>query len=153
MKKTSRRGGKRPGAGRKPKWDFWFKFKIGQECEILFRDAEARALQRANDHTFNADSELKHLWRTPARIPIKRRKAYIASDLFKYHQEEIETELKFLAEGIDAEGPAQRVVQIRYRARRGTRKAIIKQIAEKHSLTENQVDNLWQAYRRFEKSI
>jgi len=39
------------------------------------------------------------------------------------------------------------------RPRRGTRKAIIEQIAIKYSLTENQVDNFWQAYRRFEKSI
>ena len=46
-----------------------------------------------------------------------------------------------------------RVFSLPVRPRRGTRKAIIEQIAIKYSLTENQVDNFWQSYRRFEKSI
>ena len=44
-----------------------------------------------------------------------------------------------------------RLFHLRTRPPRGTRIAIIKQLAQKYSLSENQVDNFWQLYRRFER--
>ena len=125
--------------------------KIGQECEILFRAEEKKTLDRAKDHAFNADSELKHLWRTPARIPVSKRKEFLKSDLYSHHQENIEAELKFLDGNIFSDNSPPRIVRIRCKPPRGTRKKIIAQIANEHGLKLNQVDNLWQAYRRFER--
>ena len=113
---------------------------------------EKKTLDRAKDHAFNADSELKHLWRTPARIPVSKRRGFLKSDLYSHHQENIEAELKFLAGNIFSDNSPPHIIRIRCKPPRGTRKKIIAQIADEHGLKLNQVDNLWQAYRRFERS-
>ena len=48
--------------------------------------------------------------------------------------------------------PASRLLKIPTKPPRGSRLRVISEIAEKYSLTAKQVDNLWQEYRRFERS-
>ena len=153
MNKTSKPGGERPGAGRKPKWDFWFKFKIGQECEILFRDAAKRRLADEEQKLLSERSNLSQELNRAQAVDVGNRSEWLqeedGGDQYLY---DIEGEIEQLNKSCKNENLENRLFFLPARPMRGTRKAIIKQIAAKYSLTKNQVDNLWQAYRRFEKS-
>ena len=51
MTNSKKHGGKRKGAGRKPKWDPLFKLRVGQDCENLFRQEEELAKKRQLTNT------------------------------------------------------------------------------------------------------
>lgn len=157
MKKISGRGGKRLGAGRKQNWDFWFRLKIGQECEALFRDAAQRRLADEKQKLHNEQSDLSHELARAQAVEIEERSKWLQEEVEEdggdRYLSDIESEIEQLNAYYENDNPKNRLFSLPARPRRGTREAIIKRIAAKHSLTENQVDNLWQAYRRFEKSI
>ena len=137
MKKADKRGGRRPGAGRKRKWDFWFRIQIGQDCENLL--TEQSGLSKEFPRAQNVEVELRSKW-------LEQEDG--GDQYFWDVTGEIE-QLNIIYKNPNLEN---RVFSLPVRPIRGTRKAIIEQIAIKYTLTENQVDNLWQAYRRFEKS-
>jgi hypothetical protein len=51
------------------------------------------------------------------------------------------------------EGTAPRVFKVPTKPPRGTRQRIIKEVAKEYDLAESVVDNLWKAYRRFEREL
>jgi len=69
MSNSNKHGGKRKGAGRKPKWDPLFKLRVGQDCESLFRQEEEVAKKKAIDEHFRTDSDLSELWRSVVLAP------------------------------------------------------------------------------------
>ena len=142
-------GGKRKGAGRKRKWDYGFKFEIGQACEALHRAEIQQAVEKQKEDLTNQQTELQYFWQKINSIPVHKRSLFRKSELFDDHQANIAAELDLLAVGDAEEVP--RVFHLEAKAPRGTRKRIIKQIAEQFGLSTKQVDNLWQAYRRFER--
>ena len=153
MKKTSQRGGFRPNAGRHRKWSFEVIIEIGQECEILFRDAAKRRLADEKQKLLSERSNLSQELDRAQAIDVGKRSEWLqeedGGDQYLY---DIEGEIEQLNKSCKNENLENRLFFLPARPMRGTRKAIIEQIAAKYSLTENQVDNLWQAYRRFEKS-
>ena len=58
MTSCDRHGGKRRGAGRKPKWDPLFKLRLGQDCERLFREASKEALNQNKGKILNEETHL-----------------------------------------------------------------------------------------------
>ena len=142
-------GGKREGAGREPKWDFLTKVKIGQECEALQRQKELKSFK---NNVVKEFPDLVYLWENVHHIDVKHRKDWLLSEDREQHQLDLQEELVTLNLIKKNPSPQNRFFKIPKKAPKGTRKAICKIIAQKYSLDEKQVDNIWQFYRRFERS-
>ena len=152
MTNSKKHGGKRKGAGRKPKWDLLFKLRVGQDCESLFRQEEELAKKKAIDEHFSTETDIKNVWDKVHKIPIPRRSNWLKSEAGDQHISDIEEELETLRATTANISPASRLLKIPTKPPRGSRLRIISEIAEKYSLSAKQVDNLWQEYRRFERS-
>ena len=154
MKKADKRGGRRPGAGRKRKWDFWFRLQIGQDCENLYRKAIEKKFAEEQRTLLTKHSRLSIEFQRAQDVEVELRSEWLeqedGGDQYLWDVVGEIEQLNIIYKNQDLEN---RVFSLPVRPRRGTRKAIIKQIAAKYSPTANQVDNLWQAYRRFEKSM
>ena len=142
-------GGKREGAGREPKWDILTKVKIGQECEVMQKKEELKTFKT---NVLKEFPDLNYLWDNASQIDVKHRKDWLLSEDGEQHQLDVQEELVTL--NLIEENPSSqnRLFKISKKAPKGTRKAICKTIAEKYSLNEQQVDNIWQFYRRFERA-
>lgn len=141
-------GGKRRGAGRPSKWDFLFIVEVGQACEKLNRKAIEESWERQKHDLFSQQTEIDWHWAKIKKVPPRERRQFLESEAFEFHSQDIDEELKMLAG--KKGGEVNRVVQLKAKAPRGTRKDILEQIAQTFGLTTRQVDNMWQAYRRFE---
>jgi hypothetical protein len=154
MKKADKRGGRRPGAGRKRKWDCWFRLKVGQDCEKLFRKAIETKFAEEQRILLTEQSGLSKELPKAQDVEVELRSGWLEQeDGGDQYLWDVAAEIEQLNIVYKNQNLENRVFSLPVRPRRGTRKAIIEQIAIKYSLTENQVDNFWQAYRRFEKSI
>jgi len=154
MKKADKRGGRRPGAGRKRKWDCWFRLKVGQDCEKLFREAIETKFAEEQRILLTEHSRLSKEFPRAQDVEVEFRSEWLEQeDGGDQYLWDVVGEIEQLNIIYKNQNLENRVFSLPVRPRRGTRKAIIEQIAIKYTLTENQVDNLWQAYRRFEKSI
>jgi len=154
MKKADKRGGRRPGAGRKRKWDCWFRLKVGQDCEKLFREAIETKFAEEQRILLTEQSGLSKELPKAQDVEVELRSGWLEQeDGGDQYLWDVAAEIEQLNIVYKNQNLENRVFSLPVRPRRGTRKAIIEQIAIKYSLTENQVDNFWQAYRRFEKSI
>jgi hypothetical protein len=154
MKKADKRGGRRPGAGRKRKWDCWFRLKVGQDCEKLFRKAIETKFAEEQRILLTEQSGLSKELPKAQDVEVELRSGWLEQeDGGDQYLWDVAAEIEQLNIVYKNPNLENRVFSLPVRPRRGTRKAIIEQIAIKYSLTENQVDNFWQAYRRFEKSI
>ena len=141
-------GGKRRGAGRPHKWSFWFIVEVGQACETLNREAVERSLKRQKDDLIKQQTDLEQLFSKVNKCPPGERRQFLNSEEFEAHSHDIIEELKTLAG--KKGGEVNRVIQLKAKAPRGTRTKILQQVAKTFGLTTKQVDNMWQAYRRFE---
>ena len=153
MANSKKHGGKRKGAGRKPKWDPLFKLRVGQDCESLFRQEEELAKKKAIDEHFSTETDIKNVWDKVHKIPIPQRSHWLKSEGSEQHISDIEEELETLRAVSANISPASRLLKVPTKPPRGSRLRIISEIAEKYSLSAKQVDNLWQEYRRFERSL
>ena len=162
-KKNSGHGGKRLGAGRPKKFDVFFMIKVGADCERMLAEARAGVAQtHLVDLTANA-SDIKLYWDEANRIPIAERGAFLGSELGQMYLFDVAIERAALLNDILAETQSRdeklveyesvggAVVSLKNKVPKGTRTLILKRAANKYDLTENQADNLWQAYRRFLK--
>ncbi len=151
----NRHGGARSGAGRRRKWTFDHVLSIGQACEIKWREASQKAVQARLAALPNAN-EIAALLDGVAKIPPSDRKRWL-KDGYDDHVGDLEGWLheragtKFDERTATFEGEAPRVVTVSTKPARGSRKRIIQEVAVEFAITESAVDNLWQAYRRFER--
>lgn len=141
-------GGKRRGAGRPKKWDFSFVVKVGQACEKLNRKAIEESLDQQKNDLFRQQTELEWHWAEVNKVPPSKRRQFLKSEEFEAHSQDIIEEMIMLAGNIG--GEVNRVVQLKAKAPPGTRKGILAQVGKTFGLSTKQVDNIWQAYRRFE---
>ena len=136
---------------------------VGADCEKMLAEARAEVAQAdLLDLTTNA-SEIKIYWNRAKRIPIAERSKFLESELGEAYRSHVAIERAallndFLAGTRSRDGNSEEygpvggaVVSLKNKAPKGTRTLILKRAATKYDLTENQVDNLWQAYRRFLK--
>ena len=103
MKKTSRRGGKRPGAGRKPKWDPSFLAKVVGSCDELFVEITKNFQISEKNRLITHETELEFLWRQVNALPVSRRTEFLSSEAYKIHSEFIDAEIHMLASVINME--------------------------------------------------
>lgn len=148
-------GGARRGAGRPLKWTFDDIFTVGQACEAEWR----RAAQDAVEVRLSAlpkAAEIRSLQEASRNIPLEQRRAWLAGDAFDDHHHDIEALLharaktSFDDDTATFERTAPRGVRVSAQPFRGSRKRIIAGAALRFQLSESQVDNLWQRYRRIE---
>lgn len=150
MSQRSTHGGKREGAGRKPKWPFFFKIDVGQACERLWRETMEKADQASRSEMFSEKSELAVYWRKAAQVPVAERKEWRDSEEGKLHHDDVEIELSALSPEQPENQPVPRIVQISRKPPRGSRKRITEAVAREFGILPQQVDNIWQQYRKFE---
>ena len=157
-------GGRRAGAGRKVKFDFFFMLEVGAACEERLLEAQNSVKANSRLYLFNEVSDLQSLWNKADQVPVSKRTAWLESDAFEDHQADIEEErMAIRSETASAAEGAQKAAEhtpngsgggvdqlAKIPVPRGTRRRIIKEVAALYNLTENQVDNLWQQKRRFE---
>lgn len=150
-------GGKRNGAGRPLKLSFWFKIEVGQTCETLHRQAQDAALRRRHDKLISEETELKSIWSKANSIPVPLRRQWLQGkgnnqleEGYEQHLNDVSEEIKEMNKNLGGKNPTSRLVSLRNTPPKGTRSQILAKVAKKFSLTTKQVDNIWQAYRRFE---
>jgi hypothetical protein len=119
-------GGKRAGAGRKPKWSFDDVLAVGQMCEARWRAAEVAEFEKNNATMFSEQS-----------------------DITSHQVSDMEVELECLNEQLSGAPTQNPVFSISKKPPRGTRKKVLEEVAAKFCITVKQADNLWQEYRRF----
>lgn len=146
-------GGKRKGAGRKPKWSFDDVLKVGQACEVRFRKVINAEFENRKSALFSNDViELKRAFDGSRSILKEDRQEWLKDENGgAQHHADVEEELATLNATMEGTDPKNRVFQIVGKAPKGTRSRIIKIVAEEYGLQTTQVDNLWQRYRRFER--
>jgi len=144
-------GGKRAGAGRKPKWSFDDVLAVGQMCEGRWREAEAAAFIKNKAVKFSDQSDITSVRRSANAVSIPERRPWRKSDDGEGHRADMEVEIESLNEETFGEPSQNRLFSVSNKPPRGTRKAILEEAATKFHTTVNQADNLWQAYRRFER--
>lgn len=149
----SKHGGYRPGAGRPRKWTFDDILTVGQACEVAWREAKAFAFEAEKTRLFQKETDIQSLWDEAQRVPVRLRKGWHDSEDGEAHRADVETELHMLNGTPDSLDPPARRIRIVSRPPRGTRKRIIAEVARRFSMTESATDNLWQAYRRFEREL
>jgi len=158
LSKNSGHGGARSGAGRPRKHDFWEMLTIGQDCETRWRGESKLAIEAGLSRLSHADN-IRTLQEGAQAIPVSQRKAWLAGDGYDDHRGDIEAFLHdragtpFSDESGNYLGAAPRLVTVSAKPPRGTRKRIISEVATFSGLSESAVDNLWQAYRRFEREL
>lgn len=151
-------GGRRAGSGRPRKWSFFEVLNIGQACEVKWREASKGALSARYDALPRA-AEITALYDGARAIPVEKRAQWVKSDAFEDHVLDLESHLHAQSETpFDYEsgtymGAAPRLVRLSTKPFKGTRERIIQEVASANGLSPSQVDNLWQAYRRLERSI
>ena len=153
MSGGNKHGGKRKGAGAKQKWDLFFKLEVGQACEELIRNSEKLAMRREKCELFESMTDLTDVWDRLNMVPIYQRSDWLKSEAGDQHRSDMEDELETLRAVTANISPNSRLLKLSITPPRGTRSSIILAIAEKYFLSAKQVDNLWQEYRRFERSL
>lgn len=151
MKKTSRHGGKRPGAGRKPKWDQSFLAKVVVTCDELFEETAKNFQISEKKRLIEHETELEHLWSRVNAIPISRRKEFLSSDVYEIHSEYIDAEIDLLASDKKLNRNvlvSGRLMSIDGKPPHGTIQKIINAVAKQYSLKPKEVENAWGAHRR-----
>ena len=120
---------------------------------IVWRREAKTALEAQLDRLFSVDSDIQSLWDAAQRVPVANRRQWFEGDEGETHRADIETELHWLTGTNDEANPPPRLMNVTAKPKRGTRKGIIAEIARQFGMTESAVDNLWQAYRRFEREL
>lgn len=102
---------------------------------------------------FEHQTELAYHRKRVDNLTLEKRKELANTDLLQFHRENIEAELKLLKPFDAMDQKAPRLFRISKRPPKGARSKVIAQAARIFKLKPSQVNNIWQKYRRFEKSI
>lgn len=149
-------GGARRGAGRPIKWGIDCVLSVGQACEESWCQSLALHTKSALERRSIIESELQYFWSEANRIPVRLRRQWIESYKGQIHRDDFKKELLMLSDmpstGVE-EGVELGVHRVVAKPPKGTRKRIVAEVAKQFDLPEKTVDNLWQAYRRFEKEV
>ena len=107
-------GGKRKGAGRKPKWSFDDVIRIGQACEVHFRAVvHAEFEKRKNALISNEVTDLEDLFQNAQSIPVEDRQEWLKDEHGgAQHLADVEEELATLNATMEGTDPNNRVFQI-----------------------------------------
>jgi hypothetical protein len=154
------RGGKRRGAGRPPKLDYYQKLWVGSFCEVEWR----KAIKEKLEYTIRNDPSMEG-YRAEiskqAQIPERNRAAYLNSEAFSRRQYDIETELRDASNwDMNDERNAPRLREYRITKPQGLQPEIIcrarEQIKQRYgilNISDPTLRKCWDEFRKFEKSL
>jgi len=140
------RGGKREGAGRKPRLRFLERMRVGARCQHLWREAyEANARAALSEQTEIVRDE----WDVARAMPIRDRKAWMQSPEFTQYLCDVQISLQE-SQGLSEDQEPARIVRVEpVRPKIGKR--IITQVAGEYSETERMIERCWEEFRKFER--
>jgi hypothetical protein len=147
------RGGKRPGAGRKPRLTELERLRVGALCERLHRNERQAALSEdIREATYNVQDEFND--GIISQIPLSKRKEFAESEIGQIFQDEVRFALA-LDQGLSPEEAEEahppRQLHVSSRRPKGVRREIISAVAESLSIPEWLVDECWQDFRWYQK--
>lgn len=150
-------GGARRGSGRPRKWLLKDVLKIGQACQEMWEKASQQAVKTRI--AAKRKHEINSLYDSAKKIRVPERKAWLESEAFEEYRGDLEgwfhkeAGTPFNYETGEYERDAPRHIFVSNKPFRGTRKRIIAENAVRFDLSESEVDNLWQSYRRFLQEV
>jgi hypothetical protein len=141
MSSSRNHGGKREGAGRKPV-DLDLVMKVGR----AFRELQKREIARKWRSSVEEKTSIDEYHRWINQIPVRERKAFLHSSRYLEHSESMDAELEAYGQPVNSEGKPSRLVSA---ARLyGCNEQIRGEVAEAFGISEVQVKNYVQKYRR-----
>ena len=142
------RGGRRPGAGRKPKMSLLKRIGIGGRCEREWRGLIAKRL----DAKARAESpEYFEEVQRAREVPVSERRRWLEEN-GELHSYDVDAALR--ADQGTGDDPPSRYMRVTVkRPKGGERRAIIKKIAAETGLSESAVDRCWKEFRAVEKDL
>ena len=141
MSSSRNHGGKREGAGRKPV-DLDLVMKVGR----AFRELQKREIARKWRSSVEEKTSIDEYHRWINQIPVRERKAFLHSSRYLEHSESMDAELEAYGQPVNSEGKPSRLVSA---ARLyGCNEQIRREVAEAFGISEVQVKNYVQKYRR-----
>jgi DNA-directed RNA polymerase specialized sigma24 family protein len=146
MSNNRNHGGKRERAGRKPV-DLDLVMKVGR----AFRDFQKREINKKWRSLIEEKTNIDEYHRLINEIPVNERKAFLQSSDYLEHSTAMDAELKAFGQPINSDRKPSRLVAA---ARLyGCNEQIRKEVAEAFGISEVQVKNYVQKYRRiFERT-
>lgn len=161
------RGGRRPGAGRKPGRTLGLmeRLRIGGRCEKLWRDA---CEESATAELATKTGEAQRQWGKAQSVPVGERRAWLEGRVsvswkgqeltYEDYREDVRSALQ-QDQGIDLESDDEptRVITVTPKRPKGLRKEIIWRVASEETerraieISERKVESYWKEFRRFEK--
>jgi hypothetical protein len=140
MSSSRNHGGKREGAGRKPV-DLDLVMEVGRAFRELQKREMARKWRSSKEKT---DIDEYHRWIN--QIPVSERKAFLHSSDYLEHSISMDAELEAYGQPVNSDGKPSRLVSA---ARLyGCNEQIRREVAEAFGISEVQVKNYVQKYRR-----
>ena len=141
MSSSRNHGGKREGAGRKPV-DLDLVMKVGR----AFRELQKREIARKWRSSVEEKTSIDEYHRWINQIPVRERKAFLHSSRYLEHSESMDAELEAYGQPVNSDGKPSRLVSA---ARLyGCNEQIRREVAEAFGISEVQVKNYVQKYRR-----
>ena len=141
MSSSRNHGGKREGAGRKPV-DLDLVMKVGRAFRELQKREMARKWRSSVAEKTNIDGH--HRWIN--QIPMSERKAFLHSSDYLEHSKAMDAELEAYGQPMNSDWKPSRLVSA---ARLyGCNEQIRREVAEAFGISEVQVKNYVQKYRR-----
>lgn len=140
MSNSRNHGGKREGAGRKPV-DLDLVMEVGRAFRELQKRETPRKWRSSEEKT---TIDEYHSWIN--QIPVSERKAFLHSSRYLEHSESMDAELEAYGQPVNSDGKPSRLVSA---ARLyGCNEQIRREVAEAFGISEVQVKNYVQKYRR-----
>lgn len=153
------RGGSRLNAGRKPLLTNLERLWVGVQCEDAFR-AAAQAKQQAEVDRVFAQSDYAAVIAKVQAIPVHLRFAWLQSEEFEQHRDDVELESHAIAgTDMDEGQAAPRIVTIPPQKPTGVRRNIIATVAEDWSkrigkpISKSTVTRCWEEARAMHRAI
>ena len=141
MSNSRNHGGKREGAGRKPV-DLDLVMEVGR----AFRELQKREIPRKWRSSVEEKTSIDEYHRWINQIPVSERKAFLHSSRYLEHSESMDAELEAYGQPVNGDGKPSRLVSA---ARLyGCNEQIRREVAEAFGISEVQVKNYVQKYRR-----
>jgi len=141
MSNSRNHGGKRDGAGRKPV-DLDLVLKVGK----AFRELQKREKTRKWHSSMEEQTNIHEYHRFINEIPVSERKAFLQSSDYVEHSKAMDDELEAYGQPMNSDGKPSRLV--RTARLYGCNEKIRKEVAEAFGISEVQVKNYVQKYRR-----
>ena len=145
-------GGKRDGAGPKPKYHADFILEIGSLCEARLRAARDKSKAKAEDDLTSKYSDLRDHWQKAHQIEQPERQQWLKSDQGMQYIDDVNFELSELNRTQKTGSETNRIFPINLKPPHKARKTIRRDVAAEYSLTENQVKYLWAKYTKIWKT-